>query len=72
MLKTATGSSGSPIIDGSARGVLAAALTAVLNVVAKKTGLLDASDIGDLAPVVMLAAFVLGGLFDRYIRSHLT
>ncbi len=71
MLRTVTGSNGAPIVDSSTRGVIAAALVAVITVVGRKTGLLDATDVADLTPAFVFGGIFLGGLHDKFLRPRI-
>lgn len=51
--------------------MIAAAMTALLAFAADKTDLLTDADVGTLAPVVVLVAFVAGGAYDKFVRPRL-
>ncbi len=67
--KTLTGSSGAPLADGSARGLIAAAVSSAATGVCVR--LLDVPE-GDylayIQPGVVFGAFMLGAVYDRYLR----
>ena len=72
MLTRLTGSGGdTPIQDGTARGTIAAAATALLAFVNNKADWLTDADVITLAPVVVFLAFALAGAWDRYIKPRL-
>jgi len=51
--------------------MFAAAITAILTVVANKTGLLTDGDLADLAPAVAFLAPLIWGVFDRFAKPRL-
>ncbi|KKM20929.1 hypothetical protein LCGC14_1640530 [marine sediment metagenome] len=71
MFRKVTGSSDTPITDSISRGVIGAALMEVLVLIARKTDLLTAEDVADFAAIVVLAASILWGLWDRFGRPRL-
>lgn len=60
-----------PVKDGSTRGMIAAAITALLAFTANKVEVLTMDDVGTLAPVVVFAGFFLGGCYDRWVRPRI-
>ena len=66
---TVTGSTGKSLQDAGVRGTIAAALTAVLVYLADKTTYLETEDVGALAPLVILASFLLAGIYDHFFRK---
>ena len=60
-----------PVIDGGIRGVIAGALTAILAFLQIEFDLISEEGALVLAPVITLAAFVIGGLYDRFVRPRL-
>jgi len=67
-----TGSTGSAIQDGTVRGIIAAALSGILAFLQIEFDLISANGVAALAPVILLVAFVLAGLWDRYGKPRLT
>ena len=66
-----TGSGGtSRFVEGSTRGVLLAGIFEGLNLLAQKTNLLEASEVADFGALAILAAFVLGGLWDKFFKAQ--
>ncbi len=66
--KVATGSTGNAVFDGGVRGLIAAAIMAILGFVQIEYDVISAEGLAALAPAVTFLAFLLGGFFDRYIR----
>ncbi len=60
-----------PARDGAARGLIAAGLTAVLAFANSKVDWLTDGDVVTLAPVVVGVAFIIGGLYDGFVRPRL-
>lgn len=72
-LLRATGSTGTtPVQDGTARGIIAAALSGILAFLQIEFDLISANGVAALAPVVILCAFIAAGLWDRFGRPRLT
>ncbi len=70
-IRTVTGSTDTPVQDGTTRGMLFAALVAVLAFVSNKTDWLTSDDLTILTPVLVFLSFFLAGLFDRYVKPRL-
>ena len=71
VLSKVTGSGGAtPVKDGTTRGILLAAIVEGLNVLSTSTGVLGANDAGDFMALAVLAAFVLGGLWDKFFKAQ--
>lgn len=70
-MKRLSGSAGNPVQDSSARGLIAAALTGLLAFAGDKSGWFSDQDLLNLTPFLVFVSFVLGGLFDRYVRPRL-
>lgn len=68
-----TGSTGeAPVLDGGMRGLIAAALTAVVSVaLVDELGVLDADQVGRLAPLFTLIAFAAWGVYDKLRKRGL-
>ena len=72
MIRDLTGSGGeTPIQDGSARGIIAMALTAGLAFVGDHWSGLSDADLVTLGPVVVGLSFFIGGVYDRLIGKKL-
>lgn len=68
----ATGSTGTaPIQDGTTRGVIGGALGGVLAFLQVEFDLLSANGVAALVPVVVFAAFVGAGIWDRFLAPKL-
>ena len=66
-----TGSSGTaPLVEGSTRGILMAGIFEILNLVAEKTDLLEIGEVGDYGAIVIMAVFVLGGIWDKFFKAR--
>lgn len=58
----------SPVQDATVRGLIAAALAGILTFLQVEFNLFSEEGAAALVPVVVFVAFLLGGLYDRYIR----
>ena len=66
-----TGSGGTaPFVEGSTRGIILAGIFEGLSLLAEKTSILAGSDVGDYGAVAILAAFVFGGLWDKFFKAR--
>ena len=66
-----TGSTGNSFQDGSVRGIIFGALTSLLAFTESKVDWFTEGDILVLAPFLVALTYVLGGLFDRYVKPKL-
>ena len=67
-----TGSTGlNPLTDSAARGLIAAALAGILAFVQSEWAPISDQGVNDLAPVILFVAFILGGLFDKFLKGRL-
>ena len=66
--ETVTGTTGNAVQDGTARGSIALLLNALTMFVVTETGWLSDEQALTLAPIVTGLAFILGGLWDRFLR----
>lgn len=72
MLKTVTGSIGeNPVNDGAKRGGLFTVAWVAINIFARKTGLLDSRDLGDISLALPFVCFFIAGLWDRFAKQRL-
>ena len=69
-LRSASGSTGNPVQDGSTRAVLAGMFTAGIQTGVYLSGA-DAVILVMTTPIVTGASFVLGGLFDEFVKPRL-
>jgi hypothetical protein len=68
----ATGSTGiNPVQDSGARGIIAAALGGILTFAQIEWELFSADGLAALIPVTLFLAFILGGLYDKFLKPHL-
>ena len=67
-----TGSTGTnPTQDSGARGLIAAALGGILTFVQLEYELFSADGAVALIPLTLFAAFILGGLYDKFLKGRL-
>jgi hypothetical protein len=68
-----TGSTGGNAIqDSGARAVIAAALGGILTFIQIEFDLLSADGVAALVPVTLFMAFILGGLYDKFLKPRLS
>lgn len=69
-LDKVTGSVGeAPVVDGTLRGLIASAISSVLGVLlVDELGVLDAEQMLNLAPAILLLSYILWGVWDRIRR----
>lgn len=60
-----------PVIDSGIRGMIAASLAGLVSFLGVKTDWLTTEDIGYLMPTIIFLSFILGGVYDAYIRPRL-
>lgn len=71
MMRKITGTGGeTPIWDGTMRGAMFSALSALLLVFRDELGVSDADAVA-LSPVLVWVSFVIGGLWDRFIGPRI-
>jgi hypothetical protein len=69
MIQRIAGSTGTaPVQDATARGGFVTAVWIIINLIARKTGALNAADLADVSLVLPILAFGLWGFYDKWIR----
>jgi len=72
LIVTATGSGGkAPLVEGTTRGIIVAAISGGLAFLQIEFNVISAEGAVALAPVVIGISFVLGGLWDKFVKSRI-